>query len=221
MYRSCQEAKKRNPLKLNWRKIMNRREAQAAFTTILDMARQPEKHRLKTFLEAFIAGEVLQLQSDDKSWVDFENPSFKSETLRRMRVKPGPTPFGSAAIHKLNGKLIRHRISGEVRTAFVDLKHQVTTYKKDKTVTAKELLKDWEGMDGELLGNPHSDKKPEIKSSVSATATPMPVVPPKFVTNVGGIKNPTPAVPYTPVSSVGFLGSHQLPLGQRLSLIHI
>lgn len=199
---------------------MNRREAQAAFTTIMDMARQPEKARLKTFLEAFIAGETLQLQSDDKSWVDFDNPSFKSETLRRMRVKPGPTPYGPAAIHKLNAKLIRHRVTGEVRTAFVNQKHQVTTYKKDKEVSAKELLKDWEGMNGELLGNPHTDRPPEIKSTVPA-AVPMPVVAPQFVTNVSGIKNELnknadikKADPVPPFS-MGLLGMHRMPLSQR------
>lgn len=189
---------------------MNRREAQAAFTTIMDMARQPEKARLKTFLEAFIAGETLQLQSDNMLWVDFDNPSFKSETLRRMRVKPGPTPFGSAAIHKINGRLIRHKVTGEVRTAFVDAKHQVSVYKKDRPVTAKEILKDWEGMNGELLGIPTTNRPPEIKSTVPA-AVPMPVVAPQFVTNVDGIKKADPVPPF----SSGLLGLHRMPLAQR------
>lgn len=190
---------------------MNRREAQASYPTILGMARQPEKKRLQTFLDAFIGGETLQLQADDKSWVDFENPNFNPENLRRMRVKPGPKPFGSAAIHKLSGKLIRNKLTGEVRTAFVDTKHQVTTYKKDRSVSAKELLKDWEGINGELLGIPHSDKAPEIKSSVSSTAVPMPVVEPKFTTNVTGIKGAPASVP----SFSGLLGAHRMPLSQR------
>lgn len=162
---------------------MNLKEVKACYTALLGNSSATVKPKLKKFLDAFIEGQIIQLRRDDGSWVDVAEPSFTPDSLSRMRVKPGPVPFGAAAIHKLNGRTVRHTTSGEVRYVFVGTDHQPVFYRKVEKTTAAELLKNWVMAsmgpdDGAILGVIPSDKAPEPKTKVKVDGQVPPVIQP-------------------------------------------
>lgn len=162
---------------------MNLKEAKACYTALLGNSSATVKPKLKKFLDAFIEGQTIQLRRDDGSWVDVTEPSFTPDSLSRMRVKPGPAPFGAAAIHKLNGRTVRHNITGEVRYVFVGTDHQPVFYRKVEKTSAAELLKNWvmagDGPDaGSILGVLPSDKAPTPKTKVKGDENVPPVIHP-------------------------------------------
>jgi hypothetical protein len=190
---------------------MNQREAKACYTALLGNARASEKAKIKLFLDAFIDGQTIQMRRDDDTWVDITEPSFTPDSLKRMRVKPGPAPFGPAAIHKLNGRTVRHNITGEVRYVFVGADHQPVFFRKVEKTSAAELLRNWvmagDGTDaGSILGALPTDKPPR-KEKKEVLGMEAPEIPPTVT---------EPVVSGGRSETIPLLGAHTVPASQRV-----
>lgn len=160
---------------------MTRKEAASAYKTIISFARHNDKPRLIKFMDAYISGEELQIQNSHGDWINLEDPTFTMDSINKIRIKPGLKPYNAAQIHKVNGKRMIHTVTGESRYFFVDSKHKATAFKKDRDVSAMELLKEWKFEDGVIPGSMPIDP---AKASI-----------PKFIpkesnvsTNVAGIR---------------------------------